>query len=320
MITDQDKWFIVRNPVSGQGKGEKDWPEISKILKRYGIQYEDAVSQKHKHAIELAKTAYRSGFRKFIAMGGDGSINEVVNGILTDDPNHASDSTIAVIPIGKGNDWVRTMQVKGDYEQIIKTIKMGNSIWQDVGKIKYTDDEGSLNDRYFISMATTGFGGFVGKRVNELAQQGKKVTQLSYFTQILKCLGKYDNIETEIKLNGTTLHENLFLMAVGICKSNGGGMKLTPDAKPDDHQFHVTLVHDATKGMVLGNLIKLFNGKIVNHPKVKTYVTEHIEINSPDTLIESDGESLGYAPASFTVIPQKLKVIVGEHFSPYGGI
>jgi YegS/Rv2252/BmrU family lipid kinase len=320
MKTDQDNWFIVRNPIAGQGKGEKDWPQISEMLTRYGFKFEDAVSQKHKHAIELSKSAYQAGFRKFIAMGGDGSINEVVNGILADDPNHASDATLAVIPIGKGNDWVRTMQIKGDYEQIIKTIKMGNSIWQDVGKIKYTTADGKMEDRYFISMATTGFGGFVGKRVNELAQQGKKVTQMSYFMQILKCLGKYDNIETEIKLNGTTLHENLFVMAVGICKSNGGGMKLTPDAIPDDHQFHVTLVHDASKGMVLRNLINLFNGKFVNHPKVKTFTTEQIEINGPETLIESDGESLGFAPAVFSVIPQKLKVITGEHFLPFGGI
>lgn len=312
----QDQWFIIRNPISGNGKGEKDWPKIQTLLNQHGLTFKSARSDYFKHTIELAKQAYADGFRKIMAIGGDGTINEIVNGIASENEDHLSEITLAVLPIGKGNDWVRTMGLKGNYEEILQQIKAQNTIKQDIGRMETTMPDAENSISYFANLATAGFSGFVATKVNAMVQAGKKVGVTVYLIQLLKCLFKYKLPKTGLEINGKKIETNLFTLAAGIGKSNGGGMKQAPDAIPDDGLFDITVINNATKWMVISNIARLFSGTFVKHPQVDQYRSDSLKIEGENIIIEADGELFGHAPARFTLLPNKLTVIIGKNYSP----
>ena len=170
MTENNNKWLVVVNPKASVGKSEKDWPQIKEILIKEGIEFDDVQTEYPRHAIEIVRNAIvEKGYRKFIAVGGDGTNNEVINGIFTQDQVPANEITMAALPIGTGNDWRRTFDIPLEYDKVVKIIKAGHTFAHDIGKLTYYND-GDPKTRYFLNAAGTGLDEMVCHSTNLMKQ------------------------------------------------------------------------------------------------------------------------------------------------------
>lgn len=304
------KWWLIRNPVAGSGRAEKDWPLIAQALTKQGIEFEATVSTSHEHALTLASEGYAAGYRHFIVIGGDGSVNEVINGIAEHHPERLLEVTIALIPVGKGNDWRRTLQLPASYQDAATTIAQGHTITQDVGSVTYQGPTGELQYRLFVNIAGIGFDGAVTKSVNDATKEGKRLSKLSYLWQLVRVLFRHQAQRAKYSSPNGQHEDDIFSVAIGKGQYNGGGMRQTPHAQLDDGKLAITLIRDLPAWEVIANVGRLFSGTFVRHRKVETWAAAEFSVTTPGLLLESDGESLGKTPATFQVLPRYLRVIV----------
>lgn len=305
------EWFVIVNPNAGKRKGEKDWLEIAAQLTAAGIEFVNVFTEHRGHAVVLTRKYIENGYRNIIVVGGDGTLNEVVNGIFTQAHVPTDRIVLAMIPVGTGNDWCRMFNIPNDYKQAIKLIIKRKIFIQDTGTIKYISSEGSEKTRYFINMAGMGFDALVAKKTNKQKDMGKS-NPMSYVVNILSSLFLYTSTKVTILLDDEKIASDIFSMSVGICQYNGGGMKQAPGALPDDGLFDMTLIKPIGKFKIMRNIIKLFDGSFTRLPEVSTYRSSKIIIHSePPMFMEADGESLGHTPFVFNILPQSLYVVSG---------
>src|SRR5688572_2970019 len=176
-LVDQE-WAVIINPSAGKKKASKHKDQIFQLLDRYKISYQAHSTERTGHAIELVQQLIAQGQRKFIGIGGDGTMNEIVNGIFQQKTVPTSEIVMAFIPVGSGNDWVRTVGIPHDYEGAIKTIKTGSFFFHDVGKVTYQLN-GKQQHRYFANIAGLAYDAFVVQRVNKKKSGNYKMTVLT---------------------------------------------------------------------------------------------------------------------------------------------
>ncbi len=306
-----DQWMVVVNPNAGRRKGKRDWKEISGLLESHSFNYTHVFTEGKYHAIEIAINAIENGYRRFIVVGGDGTMNEVVNGVFTQNNCSTSEIVIGMLTVGTGNDWGRMFNIPLDYNKALLTIKEGKEILQDAGVVHYNTDEGKKN-RYFINIAGLGFDATVVKRTNNQKEKGRS-SKTSYYWNLLMSLFTYKSTHTKVRVDGTEVKNDTFSISLGIGKYSGGGMMQTPDAMVDDGLFDITIIKRMRKGEIIRSLKKLYDGTILEHPKIDFYTGKSIEIISEPLIhVEADGESLGYSPIEFEIIPQSIKVIYND--------
>jgi YegS/Rv2252/BmrU family lipid kinase len=302
--------FIIINPAAGKGKGREDWPFISSMLKNTNLSFEFAFTSSCMHAKELAIKAIHDGYRTLIAVGGDGTLNEIANGILEQNVCPSTDVVLGMIPIGSGNDWRRMFKVPDNYTEVVDIIKKRNLFLQDAGKVKYFNDD-KEEERYFVNNAGIGFDAKVVDKTNKQKAKSKSGKFL-YLYNLVTSLFSFHPVNAKIIIDGQQLKTSLFTMSLGICKYSGGGMMQLPDAIADDGLFDITIIQKIGKIEVIKNVKNLYDGSFVKHPKVQTYRAKKIIVNAtPSVSLEVDGESLGSSPLTFEIIPRCLKVITG---------
>lgn len=311
-VPDEKKWFVVVNPNAGNRKIQRDWKKIHKLLKASGLAFDFAFSEYANHAVEITQNAIREGFRRFIAVGGDGTYNEVVNGIFKQQEVDTQAFLTAVIPVGTGNDWGRMYEIPADYGKAIGVIKKEQVFVQDIGRISYFDD-GKMDFRYFINIAGMGFDALVAQKTNRQKAAGKG-NALSYFYNLFAGLLEFKPAVTDIFVDDKTYSFNTFSISVGICRYNGGGMKQLPGAIPDDGLLDMTVIKKIGLGTVFAQLRNLYTGSFVKHPKVATFRGHVIRIRCRRNgfMMEADGESLGESPFEVNVVPRALKMIINK--------
>jgi len=306
------EWFVIVNPNAGKRKGQHDWLTIARLLTEAGIEFINIFTEHRDHAMTLTRKYVCKGFRHIIVVGGDGTLNEVVNGIFTQSHIPPCEITMAMIPVGTGNDWCRMYDIPSDYKEAIAAIVRGKEFIQDAGCVKYYTSMGQEKPRYFINMAGMGFDALVAKKTNRQKELGKG-GPFSYVVNIFASLFSHKLTRTSIKLDDQTIRNDVFSMSVGICQFNGGGMKQAPNAKPDDGLFDLTIIRPIGKFKVIRNVVKLFDGSFTLLPEVSTYTSSNINIVAETPIyIEVDGESLGHSPFEFTIIPKSLRIISGK--------
>ncbi len=290
------KWFAIVNPTSGNGAAKKKWPLIYNELTICEFDFEFSFTNYEKHAVKLVQQAIKQGFTKFISIGGDGTLHNIVNGILSLNPLNISEISIGIIPIGTGNDWVKTYQISKDYKRAIQILKKENTTKQDIGKITINETKEVV---YFNNLAGIGFDGYVVHKVHKY----KNLGFLAYLTGALVSLTSYKKSTLKITFNNTQLHQKTLMLLIGLCNFSGGGMQLTKNPDPRDGFFDISFISKFNLFNILGNILKLFNGKITNHKKVSTYKTSFLKVkvlDSQNTYIQADGEIIG--SGSFTVL------------------
>jgi YegS/Rv2252/BmrU family lipid kinase len=310
-----DKWLMIVNPNAGVKKGVRDWTLISRLLNEAGISHLCVLTERRNHANQLVGEFIEEGYRKIAVVGGDGTMNEVVNGIFQQKHVSPSEIILGMIPVGTGNDWCRTFAIPFDYKEAIQILGKGKTFLQDVGRINYFKGQVSLQ-RYFINIAGMGYDALVAKKTNMSKEKGKG-GPLTYLFFVFSSLFQYKFIEAVIEVDEKLVFKGeMFSMNVGICKYNGGGMMQVPAAIPDDGLFDVTLIKKAPKWMVIRHARKLYDGTLVNLPFISTFRGESIRIRSVGKIyLEADGESLGHSPFVYEMVPRSLKVVVGNEIA-----
>jgi YegS/Rv2252/BmrU family lipid kinase len=304
-------WLVIVNPNAGRRRGLLDWEKISGYLRRYDLDFEPVFTERPGHATEIAiEYIERDGYRKVTVVGGDGTMNEVVNGIFHQKRFRTTDITLGMITVGTGNDWGRMFGIPSDYEEAVKVLTRNQTFIQDAGIVRYCNEEES-EKRYFVNIAGMGFDAEVARKTNRMKQKGKGGVLL-YFYNIFTSLINFRHVEALINVDGLDVENKIFSMNVGICKYNGGGMIQAPNAVPDDGLFDLTVIRKLSKPNVILSLKRLYNGTIDKHPKVDSYTAKSIRVESRHTIrLETDGESLGHTPIEFNIIPKSVKILTG---------
>ena len=294
-------WYVIINPTSGNGSAKKKWPKIKTLLTQYNFEFEFAYTEFDKHSKELAQKAIKNGFKNIICIGGDGTLHNIVNGIFNQSFSNPSDITIGIIPIGTGNDWIKTHNIPKHIESSIKIIKKGFIANQDLGKIEFQNYNGS--PVFFNNSAGVGFDGYVVSYVNKYKYLGA----LSYLIGAIACMFSFKNFNATINTNEFSV--KTLMITIGLCKYSGGGMQLTNNPSPFDGLFDISMVNNFHSIDIIKNIISLFNGKIDRIEKVKCFKTRGIKIefdidNLP--LIQADGELVGSGDFKITLLPKAL--------------
>ena len=301
--TNTNSWFIIANPTSGNRNFSKLWKEIQQLLKNKNLDYSFAFTQFSKHEITLVQNAIKIGFRNIISVGGDGTLHHVVNGIMTQRYVKTSDITISVIPLGTGNDWVKTYNIPKSIKEAIEIICKKNIITQDIGVLKTVNTV-----TYFNNVAGIGYDGYVVSKLESL----KKFGSISYLIAGFYGMLFYKKSNFNIKINNKVIKTSCLMTVFGICKYSGGGMQFTEEINTSSGLLNVTIVKNFTLLDLIINLPKLYSGEIVNHKKVVTYKTKEIEVSLKKTkpFIQADGELIGVGNVSVTIIEKAIQFVI----------
>ena len=309
-----DRWFVIVNPVAGSGRGLIDFPQISRLLRNDDIRH-DAVFTEHKHhATELTVTAANQGYRKIIVIGGDGTLNEVVNGLFIQKAVEPCEILLAVIAVGTGNDWVRTFGIPQHYSEAIRAIREGRSFLQDVGTVTYTESH-YTQTRYMANVAGLGFDAYVISTFNHLKMKGYKGGWM-YLYSILKSYFRYKSSGARIWVDDKVVFNDLmFSLAIGICKYNGGGVQQLPNALADDGLLDLTIIRPVHWWHIVFRLKKLFNGDIYQIGHVIHAQGRKVKIEAaPLIQLETDGELMGGTPVEVNIRQRAIRVVVTREF------
>jgi YegS/Rv2252/BmrU family lipid kinase len=297
-------WFIIANPTSGNRNFSKQWKEIQQLLTKKKIDFSVAFTQFSKHEIELVTTAIQEGFRNIISIGGDGTLHHVVNGIILQRYVKTSDITIAVIPLGTGNDWIKTYNIPNNAEKAIEIIYRNKTILQDIGALE-TDTK---TISYFNNVAGIGYDGYIVHKLNSL----KRFGAVAYLLAGISGLLFYKKSVFTIIFDDKTIETNCLMTLFGICKFSGGGMQFTKDINPSDGFFDITIAKNLNLFDLIYNIKKLYDGNIVHHKKIETYKTKKITVIPKTTkpFIQADGELISTGKVTVTIIEKAVRFVV----------
>jgi YegS/Rv2252/BmrU family lipid kinase len=306
------EWLIVVNPNAGHERGKKDWHTIANLLQKHNITYKAQFTEARHHAIAITQLGISEGYRKIIAVGGDGTMNEVVNGIFNQSVCPTTEINLGMITVGTGNDWGKMFGIPLDYEGAVKIIHEGKHRLQDAGIVYYFHGT-KKESRYFINIAGLGFDAVVVQRTNLEKDKGHKGKAV-YFYNLLKNLFFYRNTVTSMEIDGHIFQDDVFTISIGIGRYSGGGMMQTPNAIPDDGLFDITVIKKIRKGDVIMSLKMLYDGTILDHPRIEGFTGKDILIDSDPLIhLEADGESLGHSPIEFKIIPKSIRIIYNHY-------
>jgi YegS/Rv2252/BmrU family lipid kinase len=289
--------------VSGNGATGKRWPELARRASALGLQGDTLLSERPGHLIELAQSAVDHGAKLVVAVGGDGTLNEVVNGIA------GRDVELATIPLGTGMDFGRTYGIPTRFDAAVRVALEGEVRTIDAGRVTYRTWGGDPAERFFANVSSVGMSGAVAQRANGMSKVfGGKVT---FFYALTRVFLEWQNTEVTVQLDDAERHGRMHDVIVANGVWHGGGMKLAPDAAPDDGQFDVVLIGDVSKADFLTTAPKIYKGNHVHHPKVEVLRSRRVEVTAPVQLpIELEGEQVGTTPATFEIAPAALRVRV----------
>ncbi|MBQ6437299.1 MAG: diacylglycerol kinase family lipid kinase [Bacteroidales bacterium] len=304
-------WKVIVSKLSGGGKAGQAWARVSELLTAKGVTYSESFTEYKYHAIELTKEALKAGYRKILTLGGDGAIHEILNGVMTQSEVPTQEVTIAMIPVGSGNDWPRYHQIPlKDLDAAVEVIVRGKEMIQDVVKVE-TINNGNPYTRYMVNIGGLGFDAQVC-HLFEAAKKKGKSGDAQYYKCLMQGFMWYKCPHFTVKVDGEHFYEGpAFSVAIGNGRYCGGGMMETPQAIIDDGLLDVTVVKKLWKGKFLFSVKRLFKGTILEMKEVIAARAKHtIEIDAtPASFMEVDGEPVGCSPAKCTLIPAAVKVV-----------
>ncbi|MDO6743294.1 diacylglycerol kinase family lipid kinase [Tenacibaculum soleae] len=298
-------WFVIANPVSGNKKISKKWKEIEQLLNEKNIDFFVAFTTHSKHEIELVHTAIQQGYRNIISVGGDGTLHHVVNGIMTQRYVKTSDITVGVIPLGTGNDWIKTYNMPNDVVNSINLIHQKKTILQDIGHLQLAN-----TSAYFNNVAGIGYDGYVVNKLNKL----KRFGPIAYLLSGIAGLLLYKKTIFTIEVNNLSIETKCLMTLFGICKYSAGGMQLTDYKDTTDGLFDITIAKNLALIDLIRNIKKLYNGLIINHKKVETHLSNTLLITPKyakiQPFIQADSELIGTGQVIASVIHKALRFVI----------
>ncbi len=301
--------LLIVNPRSANGATGRHWHAIEQRLRsRLPLPFDVALTQRPGHATAIARQA-TGRYGQVVALGGDGTVNEVVNGLIADDRPIRPDLTLGIIPRGTGADFVRTLGIPRDLEGAIERLAAAKLRQIDVGKIRYRSPDGSEAVRYFINEADIGMGAVVSDRVNRSSKRlGGRLSFLR--ATLLTALGYRPHL-VNLSLDGAPAEPTLLGTAwFANGQYSGGGIRMAPRARPDDGLLDVVCIGKLSHLQKVTFFPKLRSGAFIDLPQVTYRTARRIEAESAEPVpIATEGEAIGTLPATFELIGERLKVI-----------
>ena len=294
------------NPAAGANGTARKWPHIQSLLKNIGLRFEYDTTEAPGHARELAATAARKGYEMVVSVGGDGTINEVVNGLH--DTGSTSDVLLGIISTGTGSDYIRTLGLSATYHKACQRLINPEKLNVDVGVIEYTS-QGQTVKRVFVNFAGLGFAAEI---VKATTLKFKTLSAMpAYLLGLLTTLFSHQNKDISLFADGELISQKVCTVLMNNGKYSGGGMFAAPDADLSDGLLDVLIIGDLSKPDLLWSLPRLYRGTHLTHPKVTLKKARVIEIQSIETLsLQADGELLGALPARCYLLPGVLNIAV----------
>ena len=311
-MTQPEKPVAILNPRAAGGKASRRWPAMREALeRRLGMPVTLLTTERPGHAAVLARGGLDAGSTLVIAIGGDGTVNEVANGFLRNDEAVNPEARLGFIPIGTGGDLQRTLGIPSEIEQAAGIIAAGVPFVIDVGKARLVGNDGAPVERYFVNLLSFGMGGDVSVRAkNFLSPLGGKAAFL-YAT--FAVFATYRGKRVRLTLDGVPQPQEFLItnIAIGNGRFHGGGMHPCPRAVMNDGLLEVTTIDRLTAYELVRDLPILYSDNIYQHPKVRHFRARHIRAESDEvTRIEVDGEALGRLPLAVSVLPRKLPILI----------
>ncbi len=309
-MSENKQWAVIINLKSGKKHFRLQMNYLLKTLEKAGLDYEHRITQFAGHAVLIARYFTKRGFTRFMVVGGDGTISEVVNGVFGAGVAFTQPPLIAMIPRGTGNDWARFWGLTCDYKHSIEVFLQGKTKLIDLGKVDFTL-EGENVSNYFINSVGFGLDAAVAHNTNRLKRYVGSHAFL-YLIALLWAVFKFKPKPARIASSEKQIRDVLFTMNIANGCYSGGGMKQNPDAVPYDGQLDLMMARKPSFKDIITALPLIFNGKLLQHPVIESFRTRHITLHTQNgNYFEADGIVVHYAPpAEVSIIPGAIEMIV----------
>jgi YegS/Rv2252/BmrU family lipid kinase len=296
---------VIVNPSSAGGSTGETWPQIASDLRSHFGSFRAMFTRHRGDAAALASEAARKGEKLIIACGGDGTVSEVANGILTS----GKDAELGIMPSGTGGDFRRTLEIPSRSRDAARILRTGRSVRIDVGRVSFTDDNGADATRYFVGVASCGMSTKVIERV--------KTDEVSFVSALLKTAMRNAPVRLIVQLDDS--HER-HLVVSNLCIANaryfGGGMKIAPDAKLTDGKLDIVSIGDLSAMKIFTSAPRVYTGSHLSMPEVSHALARKITVRAyqrdAEVALEVDGELPGRLPATFQIVPDALRVRINK--------
>ncbi|HEX6724174.1 MAG TPA: diacylglycerol kinase family protein [Gaiella sp.] len=296
--------FLV-NPASANGSTGRRWPELARRAAAAGLEGATLFSERQGHLAELAREAALDGAELLVVVGGDGSVNEVANGLA----GLGRQPEVAIVPRGTGWDFSRTFGIPRKVDDAVRVALEGDVRTIDVGRASYRAWDGSDATTAFANVASAGMSGAIAKRANETTKAlGGKA---SYLWATFAVFSGWEATEIELAVDGERRTGRMFDVVVANGRFFGGGLEVCPEAEPDDGLFDVLTIGDVTKRDLIQTMPKMYRGTHLPHPKAELLRGSSVTVTSEMPLpLELDGEQPGTTPVTFEVAAGALRLRV----------
>jgi len=275
-----------------------------------GLPYEVAFTTRANEATEITQRNVLASRPVVVAVGGDGTLNEVLNGFFRNSAPLPTSTRLAMVPLGTGGDFRRTLRIPSDTRQAVEVLRNGLVRRLDAGCVTFQTEDGGTSVRHFINIADAGLGGDV---VVAVGNGTKMFGSLAYRIGGLRALMRYKNKQMTVDVDGI-LHDlkKAQQVVVANCQFYGGGMQMAPSASPTDGVFDVILVKNAGKIETIRGMNDIMSGKHLDqhNPNIELMYGKRISVTSPEKVrIDIDGEAIGFLPALFEIQPGAIEFI-----------
>jgi diacylglycerol kinase (ATP) len=305
--------LIIVNPASAGGSTGDTWPGIASEVRRHFGPFEVVFTKRGGEAVEIAEREARAGRRLVVACGGDGTLNEVANGLL----RAGGEAELGLLPSGTGGDFRRTLGVPSRAADAAKALREGETRATDAGRVTFSNGTGAEESRYFVNVASFGMGGDVINRVKSRAGLPAGAARLlggrlSFAAAALQATLTFEKPAVRVSLDdGPASQMTVANFCVANARYFGGGMKIAPTARLDDGLFDVVAVGDVSALTVLANSYRLYLGTHLGMQQVKHARARRLRAEPASVEVvklEIDGELSGSLPAEFEILPGALRL------------
>jgi YegS/Rv2252/BmrU family lipid kinase len=305
----QPRTLVIVNPASAGGRTAGRWPALRYELRRAGVAYDVHQTTAPDDATTAARAALASGYTRVVAVGGDGTLNEVVNGFFQPDGTAINPAAVVgLLPSGTGGDFRRTAGLPTTPAQLATILRVNHTRRIDLGRIRY--DDATTPARQFINIADCGVGGEVVARVNASGSKGGGVRGTAVFLGIsIRALTTFGGRPVRLTLDGEVIEMDVqnVVVANGCCF--GGGMRIAPDAQLDDGVFDVVVLPALGRVRTLAAMPSVYRGRHIRQPGVLVRRASTVRVEPLDDrplLFDIEGEQIGRAPATLTCLPAAI--------------
>lgn len=307
---------VIVNPASSRGRTGRRLATLESQLRAALGPLEILLTEHPGHATELARGALRDGADRIVAVGGDGTVSEVVNGFFAEGSPVNSDAVLGVVTSGTGGDFRRSHPIPGTLGQQLQVLASDHTHRIDIGQVRFLDHAGSPTERHFANSASAGLSGTVCKAVNRARISKLLGGRMAFRLASLRGLLGYRNQRVRLCLDDGEA-ELRTVNTVAVCNGRyfGGGMAIAPKARCDDGLLDVIVLGDFALWDAVRSMPMIYRGTHPLHPKVRVARVARIRLEPAGydpVLIEVDGEGPGRLPATFSVMPAALRLLVRE--------